>query len=299
MAQGCAPLYVALTVDVDPDANRPSPGRIDVVSPGPGVEDARLEACGDGLEALASVLDKLHIPCTFFWEARSLQTLRRDAADVVDRLLSNKAFEHGCHGLRHEDFSGRDSGVRVSGEETLAILEEASRIVASETGRRPVGFRAPYCRLTPELQQALCRLDYAYDASQTRAPTQAWSLRPYKLPDESSGRGLWELALCRGHDRDLRPITGYLWQLFEGRREPRDYVEFASTLSEQYAGGLFQIALHPWHLVVSEEGEPLRQRAGRDPMGELLDVLSAIGSLGGVEFVNSRYYLNLSTGGCL
>ena len=299
MAQANALLYVALTVDVDPDANRACPGRVDAVSPACGGEDACLEACGAGLEALGSVLEELGIPCTFFWEARSLQTLRRTAPRLLDRVLCEPAFEHGCHGLRHEDFSGRVSGLRIGAEETLAILDEASKIVASETGSRPVGFRAPYCRLTPELELALRRLGYAYDASITRAPGQGWSLRPYGLTQDAPGRAVWELALCRGLDRERLPITSYLWQLFEGRRRPGDYVGFAATLTKQYTGGLFQMALHPWHLVVGEDGEPLGGRTGRDAARDLSDVLSAVGSLQAVRFIRAGEYLKLATEGGL
>jgi len=299
MTQGNLPLYVAVTADVDPDANRACPGRVDAVSPASGGKDACLEACGEGLKALVPVLERLGIPCTFFWEARSLQTLRRAEAGTLDRILGQPAFEHGCHGLRHEDFSGRESGVRVGAAETLAILDEATRLVASQTSVRPVGFRAPYCRLTPGVRRALRKLGYAYDASVTRVPGQGWTLRPYELPGGMSGRVVWELALCRGLDRSGRPITSYLWQLFEGRRQPEEYVEFASSLTRQYAGGLLQIALHPWHLVVGEDGEPLRGRTGRDPVGDLSDVLSAVASLGTTRFVNAGQYLRLATEGGL
>ena len=77
MTQASLPLCVAVTADVDPDANRACPGRVDAVSPASGGKVACLEACAAGLEALAAVLERLGIPCTFFWEARSLQTLRR------------------------------------------------------------------------------------------------------------------------------------------------------------------------------------------------------------------------------
>lgn len=290
MSQVELPLFVALTVDVDPDANRPSAGRAEAVGPHRDGEDVCLEACRAGLEALGSILEDQGIPCTFFWEARSLQVLRREAPGVVSPLLSNRRVEHGCHGLRHEDFSGKDSGLPLGRQRTRAIVEEASRIVACETGCRPVGFRAPYCRLTPELKSALHGLDYTYDASLTRSPGPGWRLRPYNLLADGV---LWELALCRGKDSCHMPITSYLWQLFEGRRRGEQYVAFVAGLAGQYGGGLCQIALHPWHLVVSEHGRPL----GARPPDELSDVLSALRSLPGVEFVNAREYLGLASQG--
>jgi hypothetical protein len=292
--QETPPLCVALTADVDPDANRALPGRVDAVSPTCGGRDACLEGCATGLEALLSVVGRLGIPCTFFWEARSLQVLRRTVPSLVNRILDEPAFEHGCHGLRHEDFSGRGSGIAIGEDETFRILEEATAVVTSGTGRRPVGFRAPYCRLTPALQKALGRLNYAYDASLTRTPGPEWSLRPYVLMEDATSRSLWELALCRSIDRRGRAITSYLWQLFEGRRQPQDYADLASSVARKCGGGLLQIALHPWHLVVSEDGEPLRPRLGHEPADDLLKTLSAIQSLKDVRFVTAGQYLGAS-----
>ena len=288
MTAGAGAFYVALTVDVDPDANRACAGRPDAVSAGVPGGRVSLKGCRAGLETLAAVLEEMRIPCTFFWEARSLSRLSTDAPEVVGRLAHNAAFEHGCHGLRHEDFSGRDTGLAIGAGETLAILREASHTCAAITGSRPAGFRAPYCRWTAAMGPALRELGYAYDASHTRTAGSRWALRPYPLSIGPGEGQLWELALCRSRDGSGRPVTGYLWSLFEGRRRPGDYVALARSLARQHPGGLLQIALHPWHLVVSERGEPL---AGRDPTADLRAVLSGIAALEGTVFLTPGAYL--------
>jgi len=286
------PFFVALTADVDPDANVPARGRADAVSPG-GDGVARTDACGRGLAAAIEVVEDIGIPCTLFWEARTLRALADESADLIARAAAHRDFEHGAHGLRHEDFAGKDSGLPLGYDETVAIVHEATRIV-SELAARPAGFRAPYCRMTPELRRALAEAGYGYDATCTRAPGRSWPLRPYRLPADGAGEGLWELALCRARDRSGRAITGYLWQLFEGRRPPQDYIELAATLAQQHPGGLLQIALHPWHLVVSETGAPL---AGGVPLAQerLRAVLCGVRQLGNVEFVTDGGYLTRTT----
>jgi len=286
------PLYVALTVDVDPDANRPAPGRTDAVSAGVG-DRVSLRACRQGLHEMAVLLDELHIPCTLFWEARSLRVLARTAPGLVRSLVGNPAYEHGCHGLRHEDFSARDSGVPISEARAQEILREATRTVEGETGRAPGGFRAPYCRLTPGLRRALAALGYSYDATLTRRVSKTWTLRPCRLRG-TEGR-VWESALPRALDRHGRPIAGYLWQLFEGRRRPDDHVELVARLAPSCRGGLFQLAVHPWHLVVSAQGEPLAGRAAGSAAADLRAVLCGIQSVPGVQFTAVGPYV---TGAC-
>lgn len=286
-----SPFYVALTVDVDPDANRPERGRADAVSAGTRPASARYDACVQGMRDLLDILTSARVPCTMFWEGRALQEFGRNAASLLERVMGQASFEHGCHGLRHEDFAGAQSGVPLDASATDAAIAGARAVFCSVFGRFPSAFRAPYCRLSPELVQVLSRYGFDYDASLTKRPSQHWALRPFRLISVEGENPIWELALCRCSDRRGKAIGGYLWQLFEGKRCPEDYVETARALSERYAGGLLQIALHPWHLCVCEHGdrfpEELRARARR-ALGAVLD---GVGNLPGVQFTTTRDYL--------
>ncbi|MDP6439437.1 MAG: polysaccharide deacetylase family protein [Candidatus Brocadiia bacterium] len=284
------PLYVALTVDVDADANRPCHGRPEAVSPG---GEARFEACAQGLEAAADLTAELGWPCTLFWTGRALLALHREAGGVVKRLADRRDVEHACHGFAHEDFTGRDTGRPLSAEETLRTVRAATGVVARITGRTPAGFRAPYCRMGAHLPDALRALGYLYDASLTRTSCDEWDLKSYPLPPQCGGNPLLELALCRGRDASGGVITGYLWQLLEGRREPRDYVDFVASLACRFPGGLFQIALHPWHLLIDKDGRPLPTRSGRDAASDLRAVLQGVASLAVVRLTTGAEYLRL------
>jgi len=281
MSQHAAPLYVCLSVDVDPDANRAAAGRPDAVSAHCGAS-VSLEACAQGLDVLAEIVEKMQIPCTLFWEARTLQALSEAGAPAIEHLLRSPEVESGCHGLRHEDFEGKESGVPLHDEDTLAVLREATDVIAQHAGVRPRGFRAPYCRLTPALEAALRTLGYAYDASLTRTAGDSWDLRPYALPG-----GPTELALCRARDQSGKPITSYLWQMFEGRRTPDDYMRLVRGLRDRFPGGLAQVALHPWHIVVSEDGVKL----GTEGAAKLRAVLQGITALDGLELTTAERYL--------
>ncbi len=274
------PLYVAVTADVDPDANRAVPDREDAVSPG---GEPCYEACFEGLAALIHHLEALSLPATLFWEGRALKNLKMSRPELLERILENPALEHACHGLRHEDFSGRWTGHPLGGERTAHLMREAGACIHSITGTRPEGFRAPYCNLTDELVDCLERMGYLYDASLTREPAPSWGLRPYR----PEGGRLQELALVRARDREGKPISGYLWQLFEGGRPPGDYVEMVRSLGAQYPGGLLQLALHPWHLEVNEDGRRLPGAAS----GVLADLLSAVRGMERVEPISARAYL--------
>jgi peptidoglycan/xylan/chitin deacetylase (PgdA/CDA1 family) len=279
--QRTAPLYVCLSVDVDPDANRAAPGRPDAVSARCG-ESVALDACGQGLDVLAEIVQDMAIPCTLFWEARSLRALADAGAPALDYFLHSPEVESGCHGLRHEDFQGKESGVPLDEHDTLAVVREATDVIAQHAGARPRGFRAPYCRLTPALEAALLSVGYAYDASLTRAAGSSWGLLPYALPS-----GLAELALCRARDRSGKPITSYLWQMFEGRRTPDDHIRLISGLRDRFPGGLAHVALHPWHIVAGQDGATLGLQGGHN----LRAVLKEMAALDRLQFTTAERYL--------
>ncbi|MHC4787632.1 MAG: polysaccharide deacetylase family protein [Planctomycetota bacterium] len=287
------PLFVALTVDVDPDANRPRAGRPDAVSAGHG-EGVALGACFEGLSALAALLGERCLPAAFFWEGRALRELSARQPDLLGRLRAGAAFEHGCHGHRHEDFAGRDSGMPLDVAATRQVLREAGHAFEAAFGTAPRAFRAPYCRLTPALKGVLAEMGYLYDASITRCPSAGWRMRPYRLADSPE---LWELALCRWADRRGGPISAYLWQMFEGKRRPRDYAQMVADLAGRFGGGLLQIALHPWHLMVGADGRPLAEPGGPAPLARLRELLSAIAETQSVAFTGASAYLMRALGG--
>jgi len=277
-----APLFIALTADVDPDANRPVAGRPDAVTSGDPAGKARTDACLEGLRVMIHLLADSSLPATLFYEGRTLDELAARDPALLQQLRDDTTLEHGCHGWRHEDFAGLDTGLPLGPEQTRQALDAAGQAFARAFGRQPVAFRAPYCRLTPHLAAALQDLGYVYDTTETRIPSADWPMRPYRLGSST----LYELALTRWRDRRGKPISCYLWQLFEGRRPLHDYVALAESLRRQFPGGLLQLALHPWHLVVSEHNQPLA-----DPVHKLAELLGELSARDNFAFTTTRDYL--------
>jgi hypothetical protein len=188
--------------------------------------------------------------------------------------------------LHHEDFAGKVIGRPLDEEETRLVLGEATEILTGLGQVTLRGFRAPYCRLTPELRTVLPELGYTYDASLTVEADGPEALRPRPL--DGAG-GMAELPLSRARDAHGRAISGYLWQLFEGNRPPEDYVDMARRVAAVCPGGLLQIALHPWHLYVDRNNAP--RQAGPDLLARVLDGLVALES---VRFATVGAYLDAS-----
>jgi len=288
------PLYLALTVDVDADANRPARGRPDAVTAGRAAQEAAYDACFEGLEMLLRVLERLSLPAALFWEARCLDRLASLDPDLLARALDDPRLEHGGHGWRHEDFAGKQSEVPLGRDETERVLTRADQVFDSVLQSRPPGFRAPYCRLTPELAQALPAHGYLYDASLARRAGEDWQLRPYRL---ELNPALWELSLCSGTDRQGRPISGYLWQLLEGRRPVSDYLHLVESVRDQAPGGLLQLALHPWHLMIAEDGAPFGPQGAAARLRQVEALLQRAAAKAGVEFTTPGAYLSSHSNG--
>jgi len=248
-----SPLHIALTLDLDPDANRAVPGRVEACS---GAGDApSYDACLRGLDSVLAGLAAHGLPATLFWAGQTARECLARRPALTARLRTDPAFEHACHGHAHEDFAGADSALPLDAEATLAAVRQGTRAVTETMGSRPRSFRAPYCRLTPHVRAALPALGYRCDASLTRDMDQ---LAPRPL---DGAPGVWELPLARARDAEGRVISTYLWQMFELHRPASDYVDMLAGARDCDTVGLVQIALHPWHLHVDAEGAAQPEQA--------------------------------------
>ncbi len=269
-------ILIALSLDVDPDSNKPAPGRHDCVS---SEFEGRvsLTAVRSGLQAFSELLANLGLPATIFWEARTMNVLASTAPDTVSALTGDEMFEHAFHGWRHEDFIGHRSRLPISDEEKTRRIKQGTNLVAAISGKRPLGFRAPYCRIDEPTLKILAGLGYNYDASMSVDASDAKRIESLgkAFPcTGAAGCGITELPMLKWHDGAGRPISGYLWQLLEGRRPPEDYTRMIAEIAEKHPGRLIQIAAHPWHLAVSGDGRrKLDVRKSAEKARKLLETL--------------------------
>ncbi len=283
--------YTALTVDIDPDANGPHHTRIDSCTTG--TDRIYIDGCREGLRVFNDAVTQFSLPATLFWEARTLRILAHTDPDLIGALTSNPRMEHACHGLRHEDLTAIDTASAPESGSLPGLLSEATDIIRHYTGATPHGFRAPYCRLPDAAIPHLAQLGYRYDASITRKPGTGWQMRPYTLPGSQQSRDMWELALTKWSDRDGNPISGYLWRMFKGERPPQDHVRTIHNLIPSFPGGLYQLALHPWHLIKKPTGHRHNNPTRREE--QFRDIIKTLTSSPDLEWVRLEEYLRTRT----
>ena len=118
------PLYVAISLDIDPDANSAVKGRHDALSSPIEHGEIRVDACKKGLRIILELLEKHDIDATLFYEARTAKMLIEDGMDLPK--LSER-HEIACHSLKHEDFLGKVSGLPMdekSSEKTISAAKD-------------------------------------------------------------------------------------------------------------------------------------------------------------------------------
>lgn len=228
--------FASLTVDLDRDYPVPVDKKVKAASYAPACKPS-FDCTIKGLEALANFLEETGIRATFFVEARTLKYIKSREESLIGMIVKN---EIGCHGMDHEDFSGKYTGVILPPHKRFAILRKATETIKKITGVKPVGFRAPYLSVPPDLAELLERLDYKYDSS-----TQLETVKPphpYLI-----GRSVLEIPIPM-YPLGERKASLYIWALHEGKRSIDEFKEILSAYLKNDDGGLLVMATHTWHL---------------------------------------------------
>lgn len=104
--------------------------------------------------ALLDLFARHGVRCTFF----VLGEVATWYPDLI-RELADRGHEIGCHGMHHVDMT-------VLGPERFAAeLDEAGSVLATITGARPIGYRAPNLVYEPWATAILERAGYLYDST--------------------------------------------------------------------------------------------------------------------------------------
>ncbi len=279
-------LYVAISLDIDPDANNAVKGRHDALSSPTENGTVRIDACRNGLQRILELLDTYNMDATLFYEARTAQML---IADGIDLPKLSERHEVSCHSLKHEDFLGKVSGLPMEGRSIEEVVAMAKDILEKIFGRPVKGFRAPYTRTDRTVVKILEELGFQYDSSETVLMNSQWTGKPFPL--EIFDVNLLELALPSFHDEKGKRMSSYLWAIFEGKRLPREYVDMVLRAKELAKGGLFIFAIHPWHLYVNHHGSPFRKEQVIKNLNGMEYILSQLRRTEGIRIVRQDRYL--------
>src|SRR3989338_2373749 len=286
MTQSDKPMYVAISLDIDPDANSAVEGRHDALSSPVEYGEIRVDACKKGLQKILELLEKYDIDATLFYEARTAQML---VADRMDLPKLSERHEIACHSLKHEDFLGRVSGIPMNEKSIEESIEKAKEILVKIFGREIKGFRAPYTRINRTVVKVLERLGFQYDSSETATLDTGWAGIPYPL--EVFDSSLLELALPSFHDAKGKKMSSYLWAIFEGQRIFSEYIDAVLQSRDVAKGGLFAFSIHPWHLYVDCRGNQFGKNQARNNLENLDSIFSQIKQMQGIRILRQDKYM--------
>ncbi len=279
-------LSVAISLDIDPDANCAVKGRYDALSSPVELGGVRIDSCKKGLLKIFELLDAYSLDATLFYEARTAQEF---VIDGVDLPSLSARHEVACHSLKHEDFLGVVSGVPMGEGVIVETVEKAKTILEKIFERDIKGFRAPYTRVNRSVIKALEQLGFTYDSSETMPLGIEWRGKPFPMTAFDSN--LLELALPSFKDSNGKKMTSYLWAIFEGKRVSREHIDAVLWAREVAKGGLFIFSMHPWHLYTDYRGNAFSREQVKENIKNLKDVFSQLKQMQGINLIRQDRYL--------
>jgi peptidoglycan/xylan/chitin deacetylase (PgdA/CDA1 family) len=206
------------------------------------ISAASLKGTIESFESFINLLTDFNIPSTFYFEARSLQILKKINPNFIS-LLKRNLFEHGLHGFDHEDLTGEETGIVFDRANELRVIKEAQSEVESILDTTIFGFRAPYMRHTKNTFSILNELKIRYDSSLYTESDKA--IKPYEIYEN-----LIEFPVIKTPKLStMKGMYTYLWPLFEGKREVEEVVNNYCQLvkNSKEDDSFISINLHSWH----------------------------------------------------
>ncbi len=279
-------LSVAISLDIDPDANSAVRGRHDALSSPVESGKINVDACKMGLQKILALLNIYDIDATLFYEARTARMLVEDGIDLP-RL--SERHEIACHSLKHEDFLGKVSGMPMKKEAIEEAITKAKDILENIFERDIKGFRAPYTRINQAVVKTIEQAGFHYDSSETVAVDAEWTGNPFSL--EMFNSRLLELALPSLPDTRGRRMSSYLWAIFEGRRVSGDYIDAVLRAKNIAKGGLFIFSLHPWHVYVDCRGNPFTAEQLQKNLENLETIFSQLKQMRDIQILRQDEYI--------
>lgn len=203
---------------------------------------------------LLDLFDRYGLKTSWFIPGHSIETFPREMRQVVEL-----GHEIGLHGYTHEN------PLAMSPAQEIDVLDHCIDLIVGLSGRRPVGYAAPWWELSPNMPGLLLERGILYDHSMMHRDFSCYRLRvgdSWTAVDYSQPAKSWMKPLVRGKETRLIeiPVSWYLDDLppmmfikkspnSHGFMNPRDIEElwreqFDWVYSEMDEA-VFSICLHP------------------------------------------------------
>lgn len=152
-----------------------------------------------GMPRLSKLLQRRNLPATWFIPGHSMETFPQQTEEVVAA-----GFEIGLHGYSHEN------PVAMSEQQEADVLGYCMEMSEKLTGKKPVGYVAPWWEMSAYTAQLLLDNGFSYDNSQSYndfTPFYArvgdsWTNVDYDKPAKE-----WMKPLVHGKEVDLVEIA--------------------------------------------------------------------------------------------
>lgn len=285
-------VYIAICLDIDRDAPFPIHG----VSHGvclpyhnlsskiwKNPTNFTLEATVIGIKKLFKIFEELKYPFSSFIEASIIETLIKEVPGF-DKINNNMNCDLGLHGLYHEDLSGEQTGIKFSRKEEESILNQACNIFENSFGIPPIGYRAPYLKISDNTLDLLSEKKFQFDSSQV--------ITSNIIPQVDSGL-ISKIPVLR-YETQHKPFISYFWTLFEKIRPEEEIISLYTeiiektkkTIKNSDSPYVLTLNLHPWHIAYSVNEKRYLDNADIEyNIESLIRILKSISKINNISFV--------------
>ncbi|MFX0183965.1 MAG: polysaccharide deacetylase family protein [Candidatus Hodarchaeota archaeon] len=297
-------INVAICMDIDRDAAFPKKGVTHGVSLSSHYRSINewkdplkfsLKGTIKGITNLLTIFEEKNLPLTLFIEAGVVEKTIEEIPNFF-YTLRGIGSDFGLHGLYHEDLTSKESGVPISRNQERLILEEALCIFKRYFKQEPVGFRAPYLKLSENTIELLAKNRFLYDSSVIETANHV----PYIY--ENKNHKIVEVPILR-YKTDSNPFILYLWTLFEFIRPVNQIIKIIQKIIDNTKNlesyndlnkpSILTINFHPWHLsYYIKEKRYFTEQEVRGNVKNFLKILEALIQTEGVNFVSISEVIN-------
>ncbi len=207
-----------------------------------------------GSPRLLKLFDKLGVRTSWFIPGHSIETFPKEMKAVADA-----GHEIGLHGYTHEN------PIAMTPEQEEFILDKTIDLVEKLSGRRPVGYVAPWWEMSPYTPDLLISRGIKYDHSQMHDDFHPYWMRvgeSWNLIDYSKHPRTWMKPLKKGTTAPIVQIPGS-WYLDDlpplmfmknvpnssGWVNPRDIEEWwrdqFDWVYREYDYAVYTLTIHP------------------------------------------------------